>query len=211
MKYSYADVLKITDDFLRYADGNCKMWLMGVWTIIEKNGLNKCCSDLERLRFYAVLYGACRIYSHFSDLISDTYFNDDIYLDIDYKKFSMLKDGDEEFEDVKQFISDVISEESNLYHVFDLLKTSMNSSRVFAALYYAYYYENYSLEAYENDEYYYGDITDPQELEEAKAENEDYELRKYYSTCDDETILDEILNDVDINKLSAFEWIDSYM
>ena len=94
MKYRYADVLKITDDFLRYADGNCKMWLMGVWTIIEKNGLNKCCSDLERLRFYAVLYGACRIYSHFSDLISDTYFNDDIYLDIDYKKFSMLKDGD---------------------------------------------------------------------------------------------------------------------
>lgn len=211
MKYSYADALKITEDFSRYADGNYKMWLMGVWTIMENTGLNECCSDLELLRFYATLYGACRIYAHFSDLIIDTDFNDDIYLDIDYKKFSMLKDGDEEFKDVKQFISDVISEESNLYHVFDLLKTSMNSIRVFAALYYAYYYKNYSLEDYENDEYYYGDITDRQELEEAKAENEDYEQRKYYSMCDDETILDEILNEVDVNKLSAFGWIDSYM
>lgn len=211
MKLKCSDALKITADFSKHSDGNCELWIRGVWLLIKEHRLNECQSDLELLRFYALLYGACRVYATFSDLITDTNFNDDIYLDIDYQPFTMFEKDSENAGYIKEYISNVISEESNIGHFFDLLRTTMNSSKVFAVLYYAYHYQQFSLEDFESDEYYYGGITDPEELENAIFDNTDYEQRKYYATCDEDTIVDEILNDIDVHKLSAFEWIDSCM
>ena len=216
MTFTINDALKIVNDFVCFSDGNSEEWINTVWKIIKKQKLNVCNSDLDLFNFYSILCGLCKIYSHFCDLIFETSFEDDCDLEIDYTAFEIFNtyyDEDNDYEDddtIKCIISSIIYDSNNIYRAFKLLETTMNCSETFAKLYYCLNYEQFTLEDYETDEYYYGDITDPDELDEAKYYYEDYETRKIYAT-DEDAMLDEILNNVSSNKVSAFDWISEYM
>lgn len=185
-QFCFDDLYDIAHEFLNFSDGNPELWLKGVWMLIEKNDLHECECNWELLRFYSTIYGACFIYKQFSLMMEGFTVEPEVSIDIDYSDFYIFKENPgENLDFVKTFISDtVMHEDPSLHLAFDLLSTAMNSSTVFVALYYTYFYRNYSLEDYETDEYYYGDITDPDELERAREDNSDYEERKRYVSYD---------------------------
>jgi hypothetical protein len=85
-----------------------------------------------------------------------------------------------------------------------VLNKELNLSTTFASLYYSLYYSNYSLQDWETDKYYYND--DPNYY------YEDYETRKAYAQCKDVNLIyNDILNEVDEDKMGAFSWLGNYM
>lgn len=211
MEYTFQDLENIIEDAERFAAGNFMLWMRSVWILIEEYKLNICCTYSEHIQFYSLIYGLCKIYYTFTDKISDTNFDDDLYLNIDFDVLGANRDDEEQTEAVQNYLNEVISDSDNMSTGFDLLGKKLDASKVFAALYYSMNYSNYSLQSYETDEYYYGNIKDEDERAKAICSNEDYERRKYFASCSDNEIYDDILNDINIDKCETFEWITSYM
>ncbi len=210
MRYTLQEVEKITGMTAYFADGEFNYWLRAVWMLMVQEGMDCCESRSEHIRFYSMLYGICKIYRCFMDRIEDTDLDSDPDLEIDYAKLCDASD-EEEAEICHDYLWNLICDSDNMRPVFRLLRRKMNASMVFAALYYSWNYAAYSLEDYETDEFYYGDIEDEEELEWARSNNEDYELRKGYADWTDTEIMDEIMNDLMVDKCVAYEWIAANM
>lgn len=210
MTYTFKDVEKITEELYNFAEGNYMLWIKAAWLLIEENKLNICISYIDHIRFYSLIYGLLKIYSTFSDKISDTDFDEDPYLVVDFGNLCDCDDEDE-MEIVYNYINSLIHDNNNIYVAFDLLKKKLSVTNVFSALYYSTFYSKYSLEPHENDEFYYGDIENEEDMEKAIDDNQDYERRKFFSSCKNVYIYDDILGDLNISKQVAFDWLSEYM
>lgn len=195
-------------------EGEPEFWFIKVWELLECEGLTEYNSIPEKMQVYARAAAICTIYQEVSSRLLEFDSVEEIYLKIDPAQFTEidLEEEPERAEDLAEFIESAVRSENGLRQVFAVLKKHLGVSTTFAAIYYCLYYNQFSLKEWETDEYYYGDIEDPDELFEEQCRNEDYEQRKRYAACEnDEELLDLILNEVEIPKLIAFEWLREYM
>ena len=210
------------------AEGECMIWFRMIWKLIEQEKLHICRSFTEHLSLLGLMQGSCRIYQMYASRFLEE--DDDpeqplLAFDLETLAKEMLAQADlgSVYDDpdadgidpqalLQQVLSDNLRTDAAMLPVFDLLKRTLGRERTFAALYFCMNYEKFSLEPWETDEYYYGDITDPDELAAAVSENWDYEERKRYAACEDENeILDIILNETDVPRLEAYGWLAEYM
>lgn len=195
-------------------EGEPEFWFIKVWEMLERDGLTEYSSIPEKMQVYARAAAICTIYQEVTARLLEFSSPDDVYLHIDPAQFAEIDcdDEPERAEDLSEFIEAAIRSEDGTQQVFSSLRKHLGVSRTFAAIYYCLNYERFSLREWENDEYYYGDVEDPEELFQAQIDNEDYEQRKRYEVCENENeLLDLILNEVELSKLIAFEWLGEYM
>lgn len=225
MVLTFNDVEKIVDNDYNRFEGEGLLWFRLVWAFAEKNGFNSFSTCADKLRAYSFIYGMCLIYREFTAKIFEYEECGIPELCIDYKALTDSSYYDEElFEELEEeagnsayelvcsYAKGIITAEENMLTVFGVLQKELDISKTFASLYYCLNYSQFSLEEWETDEFYYGDIEDDEELEKEKENNQDYEQRKIYASYDGvDKIYDEILNNVDISKSEAFEWISNYL
>lgn len=192
-------------------EGNAEIWFVKVWELLERDGLTSYDTIPEKMQVYSLAAGMCTVYLEVTARLLEYDCADDLYLVPEPEQFAEVG-SDEEAEILRDFIAKAVCNDKGMETVLDVLDRHLGVSRTFAAIYYCLNYEQFSLEDWETDEFYYGDIDDPDELEQARCSNEDYERRKELASCtDDRELLDMILNEVDVPKADAFEWLKQYM
>ncbi len=209
-------------------EGECMIWFRMIWKLIVREKRQQHSNFTEYLSLLSLIQGSCRIYQMFSSRFLEE--DDDpeqpqLAFDLDDLAKMLLAntDLDSVYDTpdadsidpqalLRQVLSDNLRTDDAMTPVFAMLKRTLGRERTFAALYFCLNYAKFSVESWETDEYYYGDIDDPDELREAVAENQDYEERKRYAACEDENeILDMILNEADIPRLEGYGWLAEYM
>lgn len=225
MVLTFKDLEKIVDDDYNRFEGEGLMWFQLVWTFAEKNGFNSFSTCADKLRAYSFIYGMCLIYQEFTAKLLDYEECSIPELCIDYKVltdssyydeelFAEVQDesGDWGYDLIRSYAKGIITAEENMLTAFDVLQKELGISKTFASLYYCLNYSQFSLEEWETDEFYYGDIDDKEELEEEIENNQDYEQRKIYASYEGvDEIYDEILNNIDTSKIEAFGWLSNYL
>ncbi|MBR3447040.1 MAG: hypothetical protein IKH27_04470 [Oscillospiraceae bacterium] len=210
------------------AEGEFMIWFRMIWKLLEQEKLHLYSNFAEYLSLLSLIQGSCRIYQMYASRFLEE--DDDpeqplLAFDLDDLAKEMLAntdlgtvydgqdaDGIDPQALLKQVLSDNLRTDDAMTPVFALLKRTLGRERTFAALYFCMNYEKFSVEPWETDEYYYGDIEDSDELAAAVSENWDYEQRKQYAACADENeILDMILNETDVPRLEAYGWLAEYM
>lgn len=210
------------------AEGKYMVWFRTIWKLIEQEKLHICRNFTEELSLFGLMQGSCRIYQMYASRFLEE--DDDpeqplLPFDLEELAKEMLgrTDLDTVYADpdadgidpqalLVQVLSDNLRTDAAMPPVFDLLKRKLGRERTFAVLYFCMNYEKFSVEPWETDEYYYGEIYDPDELAAAVSENFDYEERKRYAAFADENeILDIILNETDVPRLTAYGWLAEYM
>lgn len=204
MKFTFDEVCDVVSEECNYFDGEPLIWFEMVWMFMDKYGLNIYNNVPEKLSIYCRIYGMCLIYSKFCDILNGGYGDVD-HLDLDIDVASLYSDYTyDEDETLEEYLMNLIEDGNNVKSVFDVLNEDLNLSTAFASLYYSRYYSRYSLQDWETDEYYYAD--DP------NSYDEDYETRKAYAQCKDvNEIYNDILNEVDADRMEAFSWLSNYM
>lgn len=205
MKFAFNEVRNVVSDMCYYSEGKPLVWFELIWSLMNKNKMNIYNTIPEKILIYCRIYGMCLVYLKFCDIINGSNGDvGDIDLNIDFASLHTdFMDEDEE-EIVNQYIQSIIINEDNTLEIFNLLSKELNVSTAFSSLYYSVYYEDFSLQDWETDEFYYGDAPD--------YYDEDYEFRKKYAKCEDVNLIyDEILNNVDTDKLVGFSWLEENM
>ncbi|MDE7193339.1 MAG: hypothetical protein K2O14_05150 [Oscillospiraceae bacterium] len=215
MRYNFEKAARIIEEIGSY-EGEAMMWFRQVWEIAGKHGFDQCCTTPAHfLNTVGFIYGMCRVYNGFAARYFDydesevdmEYCCDIIMHDFvrsgEYAELPLDTDGmDEECveQSVKAFIKYAICDYFAMAPVFKVLKSELGVSKTFASLYYCLNYEKYSLADWETDDFYYDSPDD--------EPNEDYEQRKFYASLGGfDELLDNIFNEVDIDKLSAVAWL----
>lgn len=220
MNLTFDAVKKIIDSDYHNYEGEAMMWFQLVWSFAERNNLNSFSTYAEKIQAYSFIYGMYLIYQKFTAKQFEYDECSISELDFDY---GMLIDSscyDEELQDemgdiaeklLVSYLKGIIESEENILTVFRVLQKELGLSKTFALLYYCLNFSHFSLEEWENDDFYYGDI-DNKELENAIASNQDYEQRKLYASYDGiDEVFDKILNNVNASKLICFEWLSNYL
>ena len=209
-------------------DGEYMVWFRMIWQLIVREKRHFYSNLAERLALMSMIQGSCRIYQMFaarffeeiddpeqpelafplSDIAKEMLHK----TDLDAVHYDPAEDGDYPQELLVQVLSDNLKQDDNMLPVFAMLRRTIGRERTFAALYFCLNYAKFSIEPWETDEFYYGDIEDPEELQEAIDQNYDYEERKRYAACADENeIMDMILNEVDVPRLEGYGFLMEYM
>ena len=210
------------------ADGEYMIWFNMIWELMAREKRHQYRNFAEYLSLLSMIQGSVRIYQMYASRFLEE--DDDpeqplLAFDLENLAKELLAntDLDAVFADpdadavdpqalLCQVFSDNLRTDSAMTPVFAMLRRTLGRERTFAALYYCMNYAKFSVEPWETDEYYYGDIDDPDELRAAVAENQDYEERKQYAACEDvDEILDMILNETDVPRLEAYGWLAEYM
>lgn len=195
-------------------EGNAEIWFTKVWELLERGGLTEYHNIPEQLAVYSLAAGMCSIYLEVTARLLEYSDPDTLYFDVDPALFA---DCDPESEPertaiLREFLSGAVCNEQGIDRVLTVLKKHLGVNKTFAAIYYCLYYEQFSVADWETDEFYYGDIDDPDELLEAREHFADYERRKELASCtDDLELLGMILNEVDTPRLEAYEWLAENM
>ncbi len=215
----FSEVEKIVSDAINFSDGEPLYWFKGVWSLIEKNNLDQINTTADEIRIYSMIFGMCVVYHEFACVLSDS-FNDSDYIELvlDIKKlipedfgenfFCYNGDEDLEFGDshTAHYLEWVIHNLDNKYMIFELLKKELGINKTYASLYYSIKKDEFTLEDWETDDFYYGEGRDENDYDE------DYECRKRFSACENmNELYNEILNYLDDNKCRAFEWLTEMM
>ena len=227
-QYPYSDYLRDLRQGDWRDEGESMHWFNLFWKLIERENLHVYSNFAEYLSLLSLIQGSCRIYQMFASRFLEE--DDDpeqplLRFDLEQLAKELLAntDLDSVYDDpaaegidpqalLCQVFSDNLRTDDAMTSAFALLKRTIGRERTFAALYYCLNTAKFSLEPWETDEYYYGDIDDPDERKAAAAENWDYEQRKQYQACEDvNEILDMILNETDVPRLEAYGWLAQYM
>lgn len=210
------------------ADGEFMIWFNMIWTLMTREKRHQYSNFAEYLSLLSMIQGSCRIYQMFASRFLEE--DDDpeqpqLAFDLEDLAKELLANTDldavydapgADAVDPQALLSQVLSDnlrtDGSMMPVFAMLRRTLGRERTFTALYYCMNYAKFSVEPWETDEYYYGDIDDPDELRAAVSENQDYEMRKQYAACEDlDEILDMILNETDVPRLEAYGWLAEYM
>lgn len=206
MKFTLNDVKNVIEPQCKFFDGKPMIWIEKIWSIVEKYNLNKIDTYYERIHIYCLIYGICCIYSFFVDKIMGFPDDDDKYMDFEINYEDLIEENEfDDIDSIKDYLNYIIMKSENANEIFELIKKELNVSETFALLYYASNYSMFSLREYETDEYYYSDC-DENEIEY----NADYEFRKLYANNEEERN-NAILNDVSVDKMVAYEWLNDCM
>ena len=195
-------------------EGNAEIWFIKVWELLARDGLTEYRNIPEQLAVYSLAAGMCSIYLEVTARLLEYSEPDTLYFDVDPVCFGGCnpETEPEKAAALRAFLSEAVCNEQGMRTVLRVLKKHLGINKTFAAIYYCLHYEQFSLEDWETDEYYYGDIDDPDELRSARDDNYDYERRKELASCtDDLELLDMILNEVDTPRTEAYEWLTENM
>lgn len=218
MRYTFDKAEKIITELGSY-EGEALMWFGQVWELAGKHGFDRCGTPAQLLGAMGFIYGMCRVYNGFAARYFDY---EESEIDMEYccdaimydfvrsGEYAELPWGTDDMNEecaeqsVRAFIKYAICDCFAMAPVFEVLGEELGVSKTFASLYYCLNYDKYSLAEWETDDFYYDSPDD--------EPDEDYEQRKFYASLSGfNEVLDNILNEVDVDKLAAFEWLNENM
>lgn len=146
MTYTVNDALRVTDGLS--LDGDFQYWLREVWDFyIEPARLNICNTNYDIIGFFRLIRGLGGLYGEFYNVLNDCgEDNIEVWLELDNDDYMQMLSGmgypepSEEY--LKEYIDELIAEYG--WREVRSLFSKAGCDRIFASLYYASEFEDFS-------------------------------------------------------------------
>lgn len=146
MIFSYQDALRVTKDVS--LDGDFQGWLREVWNAyIEPARLNVWSTGYELIGVYRLIRGLCALYGGFYNVLNDCgEDNIEVWLDLSDDDYKPILSGMGYPEKCEEYLKELIDNTVSEYGFSEVRRcfAKAGCDRVFASLYYAAEFEDFS-------------------------------------------------------------------